>query len=123
MENEGLLDQYRAKLAGEEKYDGKACYVIELKAKRKDTSYASQKVWVDKAKYIGLKVEMYASDGMLLKELLVLKVEKIGGHNFGTHIMMSDKKKKNSSTEFKMTNVKIDVKLPAGAFSLRMLNQ
>ena len=67
MEDPHLPNLYAAKTAGEETVNGRACWVLDLTAKKEDVAYYSRKAWVDKARYIVLKENLNAKSGKLLK--------------------------------------------------------
>ena len=58
---------YSATLAGEEALDGEACYVLELAAKHKRTTYDRVRYWVSKSRGVAAKAEFYSLSGKLLK--------------------------------------------------------
>jgi outer membrane lipoprotein-sorting protein len=58
MENEGLLERYQISVLGSEIVDERDCYVLELNAKSKEVTYAKQKLWVDKERFVILKTEL-----------------------------------------------------------------
>ncbi len=58
---------YDAKLAGEETIDGEPCYVLELTARHKRTTYDHIRYWVSVGREVGLKAEFYSVSGKLLK--------------------------------------------------------
>jgi outer membrane lipoprotein-sorting protein len=69
MEDPHLLNHYTGKVDGEEKIGDRNCWVITLTANTSDVAYQSQKVWVDKDRFIPLKKELYAKSGLLLKKM------------------------------------------------------
>lgn len=58
---------YQATLKGEETADGVPCYVLELVAKAKDTTYDKIAYWISKASSQGQKAQYKAIDGTVLK--------------------------------------------------------
>ncbi|MCK4644063.1 outer membrane lipoprotein-sorting protein [bacterium] len=122
---EDLSEKYDVELLEEEEYDGVECYKIQLTAKPdvKDVTYYREIMWVEKDKFVMRKVELYAKSGRLLKEMLVEKVIQVGKRYFGSKIIITDKKKKNSITTMEFTEVKFDVKLPEGIFTREYLKR
>src|SRR5690554_2647593 len=47
MDDRKFTDTYNAEVTATEEMDGRECWVLELKAKVDDVSYASRKLWVD----------------------------------------------------------------------------
>ena len=58
---------YEAKLVSEEKVDGELCYVLDLTARHKRTTYDKIRYWVSVARELGVKAEFYSLSGKLLK--------------------------------------------------------
>jgi hypothetical protein len=61
---------YEAKLIAEEKLDGELCYVLDLSARHKRTTYDKIRYWVSVAREVGIKAEFYSLSGKLLKTAL-----------------------------------------------------
>ncbi len=123
LESDELYQKYDIEMTGEENLNGRTCYVVVLTAKVKDVPYAKRKMWVDKNRFIGLKEEMYAKSGKLLKESRVLEVKKIDGRNFPVKTEMINKLRKNSKTVMLLESVKLGVKIPASYFTKRHLER
>ncbi len=58
---------YDATLAGTETVAGEPCYVLDLSAKHKRTTYDKIRYWVSVKRLVGLKAEFYSLSGKLLK--------------------------------------------------------
>jgi len=58
---------YDAQMNGTETLDGEACYVLDLSAKHKRTTYDRIRYWVSVRRVVGLKAEFYSVSGKLLK--------------------------------------------------------
>ncbi len=124
LEAEKLRDLYDVKLVGEEVKDGRACYVLELTAKPgKEVSYYRRKMWVSKAEFVGIREELFAQSGKLLKVFNAQKVEKFGDRFYVTEGTMENLLKKNSSTKMVISRLNFDVAIPAGTFSLQQLTR
>jgi len=115
-------EKYNATLEGEEVINGNACYILVLYAKEKNVPYPKQKVWVDKRLFVARRAQYFALSGRLLKEVEVEEVQKIKEHYIPTHYIFRDVLKKNSSTEFIISNIKVDVQLMDNLFSLEGLS-
>ena len=61
---------YDAKLVSEEKVEGELCYVLDLTALHKRTTYDKIRYWVSTAREAGVKAEFYSLSGKLLKTAL-----------------------------------------------------
>lgn len=122
MESDKLTDLYDFTLIGEEEYEGRQCYVIEgIAVEGKEVSYYKRKSWVDKQRFIGLKEELYAKSGKLLKEMTVSEVDQIEGRWFPVKSLMIDKLRVNTKTEFIINSIEFNVQIPAGTFTLENL--
>ncbi len=58
---------YDAVAAGEETVDGEACYMLDLTAKHKRTTYDKIRYWVSKKRAVGIRAEFYSVSGKLIK--------------------------------------------------------
>jgi outer membrane lipoprotein-sorting protein len=122
LDNSKLLDLYQVKLIGDEPVGDRPCYVLELTAKPEaEVSYYRRKEWVDKERFVGLKEEMYAPSGKLLKVSTVEKVERLAGRFYPTVSIMEDKLRKNSNTRFVVETIRFDAPVPAGTFTRQRL--
>ncbi|MDD5015427.1 MAG: outer membrane lipoprotein-sorting protein [Atribacterota bacterium] len=122
MESDKLTDLYDFKIIKEEELDGRPCYVLEGIAREGvKVSYYRRISWIEKERFIGLKEELYAQSGRLLKETKVNKIEEIEGRWVPTDSVMEDKLKKDTYTEFKITQINFNPEIPEGTFSLQNL--
>lgn len=125
---ESVLDEYKAVLEGTEDVDGHQCYKVVLTAlpDAEDVIYPRQILWVDTQLFAYRKGELYSytnreDEYRLIKEMEVLDIRQISGYNIPFHMVMRDTMKKNSKTVFKLTEMKIGVKLDPALFSLEEL--
>lgn len=58
---------YEAKLVSQEKVEGELCYVLDLSARHKRTTYDKIRYWISVAREVGVKAEFYSLSGKLLK--------------------------------------------------------
>lgn len=123
MENDKLVEQYDAKLLGEETVESRLCYKLELTAKVKKISYPRRMLWVDKERFITLKAQFFALSGMLLKEMVVLKVKKINNRYFPVKLKMINKQRGNSYTLFEMESIILDEPVSDSIFTKQQLER
>ena len=103
-----LNDLYNSKIIKETN----DTYVLELILKpNEENTYYKRVLTIDKNKFVLLNSLMYANSGKLLKEMTVIKYEKLGDRYYITNFKMEDKIKKNSYTELVSSNIEIDVNL------------
>jgi outer membrane lipoprotein-sorting protein len=123
MDDRKLTDLYSAKVIREEKLGDRITYLLQLTAKVNDVAYYSQKIWVDAERYIPLQQELYAKSGQLLKRTELKDVKQIQGRWYPTTIIYKDMLKQGNGTEFKMTSILFDQKIPEYIFSKAALKQ
>lgn len=122
MESDKLTDLYDFKIIKEEELDGSPCYVLEGIAREGvKVSYYRRVSWIEKERFIGLKEELYAQSGRLLKETKVNKIEEIEGRWVPTDSVMEDKLKKDTYTQFIITQINFNPEIPEETFSLQNL--
>ncbi len=112
MEDPHLLNHYTGKIDGEEKLGDRTCWIISLTANSVDVAYQSQKLWVDKDRYIPLKKELYAKSGMLLKRMELSDVIQIQGRWFPKRILFKDVLKEGEGTEFIIGDIQFNAEIP-----------
>jgi hypothetical protein len=123
MDDRKLTDSYNAKLISEEKLGGRNTYLLQLTARVEDVAYYSQKIWIDTERYIPLQQELYAKSGQLLKRTELKDVKQIQGRWFPTTIIYKDMLKQGNGTEFRITSILFDQKIPEYIFSKAALKQ
>lgn len=123
MDDRKLSEIYTASVIGNEEIDGRPTWILELKAKIDDVAYARRKVWIDTERYVPLKEELYAKSGQLLKRSTLSDVEKIEGRWFPRTIVFKNMLNQGDGTEFKMTSIKFNQKIPDDLFTKASLKQ
>ncbi len=123
MEDPHLLNHYMGKVDREEKLDNRNCWVITLSANTPDVAYQTQKVWVDKDRFIPLKKELYAKSGILLKRMELSDVNQIQGRWFPKKILFKDVLKDGDGTEFQIEEIIFNATIPDYIFSKASLKK
>ena len=123
MEDPHLPNLYAARLSSEETYGGRLCWVLDLTAKKEDISYFSRKVWVDKARYILLKENLYAKSGKLLKTMEIREVMEVQNHWIAKSVLYKDVLKEGEGTEFFVDSIVLDATIPDYLFSKAALRK
>ena len=122
MEADKLTDLYDFEIIKEEEFEGRPCYVLEGIAREGvKVSYYRRISWIDKERFIGLKEELYAKSGRILKETKVNIIEEIEGRWVPTNSVMENKLRKNTYTEFTITQIKFNLEIPEETFTLQNL--
>lgn len=123
MDDRRLTDVYNAVIEGEAVIDGRPVWILELTAKAADVAYQRQRMWVDRERYVPLKQELYAKAGKLLKSMELKDVVQVQGRWFPTTMIYKDMLKQGKGTEFRITNIKFDQKIPDYIFTKASLKQ
>jgi outer membrane lipoprotein-sorting protein len=123
IENEKLSARYNPVLAGSEPWNGRDCWVLDLRAKRKTESYPEQKLWVDKETGDCLHYELFALSGVKLKEYNLKRIETIGGRRFPVETEIRDLLRRDSKTTLILKNIILDQPIPDSVFSTRNLER
>jgi outer membrane lipoprotein-sorting protein len=98
---------YTATLAGSERVDGVDCYVLALKAKSKEITYAAIKYWVAKETFHPVKAEFYAGTGTLLKTGTFEEYKESGGRLRPTRLTLVDAIRKDVKSTMDFGNIRI----------------
>ena len=123
MDDRKLTEIYSATVIGNETIDERNTYILELTAIVSDAAYQSQKIWVDAERFVPLKQEMFAKSGQLLKRTTLSNIVKVQGRWFPMNMVYKDMLKEGSGTEFRITSMKFDQKIPEYIFTKAALKQ
>jgi len=123
MDDRKLTDIYSSEVKGNEILDGRNTLVLELTAKVTDVAYHSRKMWIDSERFVPLKEELYAKSGQLLKSTLLSDVRQIEGRWFPFVVVYKDMLRQGSGTEFRITTIKFNQKIPEYIFTKAALKQ
>lgn len=123
MEDPHLPNLYTAKVSSEETVRGRPCWILDLAAKKEEITYYSRKVWVDKARYVLLKENLYAKSGKLLKSMDVREVAEVQNHWIAKSILYKDVLKEGEGTEFFVDSIVLDAPIPDYLFSKAALRK
>jgi outer membrane lipoprotein-sorting protein len=123
MDDRKLTDVYTAKVTGNEVIDARNTYILDLTARVTDVAYHSRKMWIDSERFVPLKEELFAKSGQLLKRTTLSDVKQIDGRWFPETVVYKDMLKQGSGTEFKITSIKFNQKIPEYIFTKAALKQ
>ncbi len=116
-----LKQEYTGEVIGDETFNDRPCHVLVLTSKIAKQTYFTRKIWVDAERYIGLKEELYAKSGKLLKVLNAESIKIFKKRYYPTKVTMEDKLRKDSRTEMVIKKIDFDILIPAETFSERWL--
>ena len=94
---------------------------MELVAREEKVNYYRRKIWVDAERYLGLREELYAPSGKLLKQSSTENIEKLGDRFYPMIMIMEDMTRKGSSTRFVIEKIVFDQAVPADTFTRQRL--
>ncbi|HBE41035.1 MAG TPA: outer membrane lipoprotein-sorting protein [Bacteroidales bacterium] len=123
MDDRKLTDIYSSKVTGNDNIEGRETWILELTAKVTDVAYQTRKMWIDTERYVPLREELFAKSGQMLKRTTMSEVENINGRWFPTKIVYKDLMKQGGGTEFKITQVQFNQKIPDHIFTKASLKQ
>jgi outer membrane lipoprotein-sorting protein len=117
MDDPHLPHMYSATVSGEDTVRGRDCRVLDLKAKKEDIAYDHRKIWVDKARFVILRENLYAKSDKLLKTMDVREVMRVQDRWLAKSVLYKDVLKEGEGTEFFIDSVMLDAKVPDYLFS------
>ena len=122
MESDKLTELYTFDLLEEDTFDDRLCYVLEaIAVPDKKVSYYRRLTWIDKKRFVGLKEELYAESGRLLKTSEVQEIEEIEGRWLPVQTIMENKLRKDTYTQFIISKIELNPGLDEDLFSLQSL--
>jgi outer membrane lipoprotein-sorting protein len=123
MEDPLLQNLYTAQVIGEETFNDRPCWILELTAKTENIAYHSRKVWVDKERYVMLKENRYAKSGKLLKTAEVREMMRSDNRWVAKSAVFKDVLKEGEGTEFILDSIEFDADIPEHIFSKASLRR
>ncbi len=125
MEDRRMEKLYEANVSGEELYENRPCWILELTAKEgdEDIAYHSRKIWVDKERFVSLKEERFAKSGKLLKTTEVKSVRRIENRWVPDKVIFRDVLKAGEGTEFIIESIEFNAIIPDPLFSKASLKR
>jgi len=122
MESDKLTELYTFTLLEEETFNDRPCYVLEaIAVPGQKVSYYHRVTWIDKERFVGLKEELYAESGRLLKVSEIQEIEEIEGRWLPIKSIMENKLRKDTYTQFVITEIDLNPELDEDMFSLQNL--
>ena len=98
-------------------------WVLQLNAKVDDATYESRKVWIDEERFVPLKEERFAKSGQLLKRIVLSDIAKIGNRWYPKKINYKDVLKDGKGTDFIVSDIQFDAKIPDYIFNKASLKR
>lgn len=123
METRKLTEMYNSRIIGEEIIDSRKTWELELIAKVDNATYEKRQIWIDQERFIPLKEELFAKSGQLLKKTVLSDVVKIGNRWYPKKINFKDMLKDGVGTDFIITDIQFDAKIPDYMFTKASLKK
>lgn len=123
MEDNHLLNHYKAMVVGEEEVNDRETWVLELTATDDEVAYQKRIQWVDKERLLPLKEELYAKSGKLLKKTVLSDIRKVEGRWFPFKIVFKDMLKTGDGTEFIIQEIQFDADIDEVKFTKASLRR
>jgi len=123
MESDELRNNYDAKVLGREKYIGRDCWVLELRATNNEVAYHFRKIWVDGERWLPLKEERFAKSGRLLKKTEILEVFQQDGRWLPKRMTFKDMLSRGDGTEYIIDSIDFNVNIPEYQFTKAALRK
>ena len=115
------VEDYAHTISGEEKKQGRDCWILESRPKAKaESQYSLVKSWVAKGIYVPVFIEYYNKKRKLIKEYSVAKLGKIQGIWTEIEVVMIDLNREHR-TLIKLKDIKYNSNLPDDTFTRRNL--
>lgn len=122
MESDKLTELYTFALLEEDTFNDRPCYVLEaIAVTGQKVSYYRRVSWIDKERFIGLKEELYAESGRLLKTSEVEEIEQIDNRWLPVQMVMENKLRRDTYTRFIINKIELNPELDESMFSLQSL--
>ena len=123
MEDPMLSNLYSAVFTGEEEYQNRSCWILDLISKGEDIAYFRRKIWVDQERFVVLKENRYAKSGKLLKTTEVKNIVQKSGRWIPDKIIFKDVLKEGRGTEFILESIQFNAEIPDHIFTKASLRK
>jgi len=115
------VDKYTYKYINEEIIDGIDTFVLERYPAYKYSGYTKQVVWIDKERYIPIKMDFYDRKSALLKTLLMNDYNQYLNQYWRAHVMEVNNHQTGKSTRLEWTDWKFQTGLGDADFRKNVL--
>ncbi|MDH3381310.1 MAG: outer membrane lipoprotein-sorting protein [Flavobacteriaceae bacterium] len=124
VKQSSIVDDYRAKLIGEEMIRDKMCYKIEL-IPNEDAPVVWEKIitWILKGSYDQWKAEYYDEDQKLVNSENSFDIKKMGDRSIPTRIEIIPENKKNQKTIFIINSIEYNNPISDSFFTQQQMKR
>ncbi len=123
LSDEELKAKYESSITGDTLYNGKKCYILELKAKKEDVTYYKEILIVDKEIFIPYEIELFTKSGRMIKKIKEEEIKNFNGRFFPTKISIIDLRRKNSITKIEYKEIYFDIDIKEDIFTKQNLKR
>ena len=115
-----IVSDYSHKITGDDKIEGRSCYVIELKPKEDaPVVWGKVKLWISKNDFLQLKAEFYDEDNFLVNTVFSSNIREIGGTILPTVMKLVPADQPKNSTVLEYEQLEFGVKFKSDFFSVK----
>ena len=118
LKESSVVNDYDHEIIGEEEYDGRICYKINMVAKEDAAVIWGHQVrWIDKKDFLFLKSELYDEDGYLVRTELGSEIKTMDGRLITTRIELIPAEEEGQMTIIEMKEMKFNEPIKESFFS------
>ena len=118
LKESSVVNDYDHEIVGEEEYDGRICYKINMVAKEDAAViWGHQLRWIDKKDFLFLKSELYDEDGYLVRTELGSEIKTMDGRLIPTRIELIPAEEEGQMTIIEMKEMKFNEPIEESFFS------
>ena len=119
-----IVNDFNAKLLGEEKINNRVAYKVELIPKEGSAVVWGKIIlWIDKQDFIELKGEFYDEEGELINIMIGTEIKNMGGRVIATKLEMMPADKPGHKTVIEYKNIVFDEKIEDNYFSIQNMKR
>jgi outer membrane lipoprotein-sorting protein len=118
LKESSVVNDYDHEIIGEEEYDGRICYKINMVAKEDAAVIWGHQVrWIDKKDFLFLKSELFDEDGYLVRTELGSEIKTMDGRLITTRIELIPAEEEGQMTIIEMKEMKFNEPIKESFFS------
>jgi outer membrane lipoprotein-sorting protein len=118
LKESSVVNDYDHEIVGEEEYDGRICYKINMVAKEDAAVIWGHQVrWIDKKDFLFLKSELFDEDGYLVRTELGSEIKTMDGRLIPTRIELIPAEEEGQMTIIEMKEMKFNEAIIESFFS------
>ena len=115
-----VVKDYKHKIIGEERIEGKLCHVLELDPlENAPVVWGKVKMWISKNDYLQMKTEFYDEDNYLVSTIYGLAVKEMGGRILPSVMKLVPAEEPKNSTILEYEHLEFGVKFKKDFFTVK----